>query len=261
MTINPPPGFRSAAQFSTTNDVGRPNLLSLCTMEDPWANAWGDQSRSLDTTTTSTPVWTAPLAPAIQSDDEDDISVPSWSTGPATSWGDDETNKSSMWEPSEPTWDAPAPPVIEGPLSETEQEEADETSSSAVDEEETHTETTSVEAVDDTPAISPVLPDPVVIPRTTSPFVVDDADGFGTFETGDDVEEDDPWAADVKYKLPSAGADAWADSWKSPTDDVEDDESKDDLDDAWKAAKEQKERRDRHVVCQSIQLEAFLTWI
>jgi len=228
-------------------------------MEDPWANAWGDQSRSSDTTVSSTPAWTAPAVSTTQDDDEDDISVPSWSNGPATSWGDAGVIKSSAWEPSASTWDTPSSPSIGAPSTETEEEETDDTPSQAVDGGEAEAGSTAVEPVEHTPTIPPVLPDPVVIPRTSTPFVGDDADGFGTFETGDEVEEDDPWAAEVKYDLPSAGADAWADSWKSPTDDVEADEPKDDLDDAWKAAREQKERQDRHVVCQSKKLRVLLT--
>lgn len=65
-------------------------------MDDPWANAWGETSRpALSESSASS--WTAPSVSVIQGDHEDDLSMPSWSSGPNAGWTEPDLPETSLW--------------------------------------------------------------------------------------------------------------------------------------------------------------------
>lgn len=156
-------------------------------MEDPWANAWGGESspkppNNWSSTTLSTslhdreddlgqsPSWTAAAEPlgvvdvAWSGNDH----APSWSVDPVSSGG---------WNPSlyddiplgGPSPDAPQPDIEAEPP-------PDESDEETVIQSETN---------DDLPQASLE----VVLDRHAGPDANDDADGFGSFESGADEEE------------------------------------------------------------------------
>ena len=223
-------------------------------MDDPWANAWGDPSKS------STSNWSAPSVSTIHGDQEDDISTRSWSVEPTTHW--DEANltetslwrnePSSTWQPAHSTFDTiPLSTVpVQLPQFPTSISEEPEKSLSSSD------NSPPSSPVSETTSLSPSpSPKPLHLSRTATP------DAFGTFKGADEFEKranefeeptdefeeptDESWKPTLS--LPSADTDTWSPSWGESTS-VEPPGTAEALDIAWETAKEQKARQDRHVV-------------
>ena len=214
-------------------------------MDDPWANAWGEPSKS------SSSNWSAPSVSTIHGDHEDDISTRSWSVEPTTHW--DEANlteaslwrnePSSTWQPAHSTFDTiplstvPAQ-LPQFPTSRSEEPEKSLTSSN-------NSHPSSPISENQTPSLSPSLsPKPRRLSRPATP------DAFGTFKGADEFEEstDESWKPTLS--LPSADADTWSPSWgeSNESNSIEPPGTAEALDIAWETAKEQKARQDRHVV-------------
>ena len=216
-------------------------------MDDPWANAWGDPSKS------SSSNWSAPSVSTIHGDQEDDISTRTWSVEPTTHW--DEANlteaslwrnePSSTWQPAHSTFDTiplnTVPALL--PQFPTSTSEELEKSLSSSD------NSPPSSPISETPSLSPSLsPKPLHLSRTATP------DAFGTFKGADEFEEpanefeeptDESWKPTLS--LPSADTDTWSPSW-GESNPVEPPGTAEALDIAWETAKEQKARQDRHVV-------------
>lgn len=240
-------------------------------MEDPWANAWGDsnanalptQSTSAQTPSISSSTWSAPSVSAIHGDNEDDLSTHSWTVDPV--WDSSTGNKSSLWGSGAPveSWNS-INSTYGGISFRKSTEEALESSlitpvetpSGTPEHDSPISQHTTLPPIDPPPEIPSPSPPPFRAP-TPPPLppneVKDDADGFGTFESGDDeVEQDDQWTTGPAYVLPSAELNAWGDTTSStspepkPTSDPK--ASSKALDDAWARAIEAREKQDRHVV-------------
>ena len=105
------------------------------------------------------------------------------------------------------------------------------------------------------PPISPPAVEPLFLPPpspkipTLSIPPPEDPDGFGTFETAEDLEAAEVWSpAHPSFpSLPSAdAAAAWGGAWEEPNSAATEEGSE--PDDAWETARQQKEKQDRHVV-------------
>jgi hypothetical protein len=208
-------------------------------MDDPWANAWGEPSKS------SSSNWSAPSVSTIHGDNEDDISTRSWTVEPTTHWDDASLTEASLWrnEPSS-TWQPAHSTFDTIPLSTvpaqipqfpTSSSEEPEKSLSSSD-----SPPSSPISETQTPSLSP-SPKPLQLSRPATP------DAFGTFKGADEFEEptDESWKPTLS--LPSADADTWSPSW-GESNTVEPPGTAEALDIAWETAKEQKAKQDRHVV-------------
>lgn len=242
-------------------------------MEDPWANAWGEPSKStlhehsIPSITGGASSWGAPSVSVIQGDHEDDLSTPAWSLKPTTSWGEPDIAETSLWgsdasarwNPAPSTFDRISltskdsipenePTSVESTFQELQDSDVSSPSlSSVADEEEPRAE--SRETSPKPLSRSPVVP-PLSLPS------VDDIDGFGTFETV--VEDPEEWGTPKKptFSLPSADALAWgAEPWEASNSAAEIADTTDE-DDEWEKARQRKEKQDQHVV--RILLDSFL---
>lgn len=237
-------------------------------MDDPWANAWGDAAEK------KTTIWSS-SSPPTNVDQEADIAMPSWSTGPAIQWSEPSETHSSLWAtpPSDSLkpWDPPVSLyeniVIPRPtLSEVELAASSQEPKSAGLDSETSLsrsvspESPSVPLSSDPESVFPTAPSPNLhLPAISPP---DSPDAFGTFETAlqhdvDDVEVD-PWSpTQTSFAPESADSNTWATEWGPPAR-VEESQDKDEPVDEWEAAQQQKQQQDRYVVSYRFLL---LLWI
>ncbi len=234
-------------------------------MEDPWANAWGDPSKST-LPSGSTSSWSAPSVSAIQGDHEDDLSAPEWSIKPTSGWGDPDIAETSLWGSDASAGWNPAPSTFDR-ISLASKDSTSEISATFVEPASQIPEQSAVSPSSPSPCIDedepplptvspPRTPSPTFVSTPDSPIVpplslpsVDDADGFGTFETA--VEEAEGWSTPSKpgFSLPSADALAWGtEPWEAPNSAAHTSEVQDEEEDEWEAARQQKEKQDRHVV-------------
>ena len=237
-------------------------------MEDPWANAWGDPSKSTlpVITSGSTSSWSAPSVSVIQGDHEDDLSAPEWSIKPTSGWGDPDIAETSLWGSDASAGWNPAPSTFDR-ISLASKDSTSEISATFVEpapqipEQSAVSHSSPSSSIDEDepplPTVSPPrTPPPTFVSTPDSPKVpplslpsVDDADGFGTFETA--VEEAEGWSTPSKpgFSLPSADALAWGtEPWEAPNSAAHTSEVQDEEEDEWEAARQQKEKQDRHVV-------------
>ena len=213
-------------------------------MDDPWANAWGDPSKS------SSSNWSAPSVSTIHGDHEDDISTRSWSVEATPRWDEASLTEASLWrnEPSS-TWQPAHSTFDTIPLS-TVPAQLPQFSASTSEEPEKPLSSSDnsppSSPISETPSPLPSLsPKPLHLSRPVTP------DAFGTFKGADEFEEqtdDDSWKPTLS--LPSADADTWSPSWGEPNEShlLEPPGTAEALDNAWETAKQQKARQDRHVV-------------
>jgi hypothetical protein len=212
-------------------------------MDDPWANAWGEPSKS------SSSSWSAPSVSTIHGDHEDDISTRSWTVEPTTHWDEASLTEASLWrnepsstwQPAHSTFDTIALSTVPVQLPQfpTSTSEEQEKSLSSSD----NSPPSSPISETQTPSLSP-SPKPLHLSRPATP------DAFGTFKGADEFEEptDESWKPTLS--LPSADADTWSPSWgdSNESNSLEPPGTAEALDIAWETAKQQKARQDRHVV-------------
>ncbi|PBK72306.1 hypothetical protein ARMSODRAFT_1002446 [Armillaria solidipes] len=214
-------------------------------MDNPWANAWGDDTRPHHSSSPTTS-WSVPAT--LNNDHEEaDIGIPSWSSNtlqwnePTTSlWGeksnreptvintDHDTHIESTAEPDVglSTEDVPSLPVSpqDSPVGSGE------------------------------PEISVFTPPSLALPSFRDESTEDSRpesrpgspDAFGTFETGLHMNnvEADPWTPSKPSfsDLSDSASTSWETDW-APVDSSSDTERVDE----WEAAKQEKARRDLHV--------------
>ncbi|KAF8159615.1 hypothetical protein B0H34DRAFT_796844 [Crassisporium funariophilum] len=233
-------------------------------MDDPWANAWGEPSKSAahDPSLASSSTWSAPSVSVIHGDHEDDISIPSWSVEPPTQWNEPNVAEASLWgndSQSKLDWDTGQSSfgAILSKVSVPELRTSSPTLSSEDPQNSVPSSPTSSLKDEDPPPRSPSLrpqsPPPLTLSFSPSPLSLSapgSPDPFGTFETAGDVQDSEAgsWSiAEPNYALPSADANAWGSSWQGPDSSSTVEEKTDDTDDAWETARQEKERQDRHV--------------
>ncbi|KAF8967692.1 hypothetical protein BDZ97DRAFT_1802823 [Flammula alnicola] len=196
-------------------------------MEDPWANAWGDPSKSSlpDSSTLATSsTWSAPSVSVLQGDHEDDLSTSSWPIKPTSAWADPDIPETSLWVSDASTAWNPAPSTFDRislaskeSVSETEMP-FPESASQDVHESTVHSPSSS-STTDEAP----------------HPTTAGDSEGWGS-------------PSRPAFSLPSGDVAAWgAETWEAPASAAETTERRDELDDAWETARQQKEKQDRHV--------------
>lgn len=71
-------------------------------MEDPWANAWGESSKSI--LPDPSPTWASPSLSVLHGDHEDDLSTPSWPKGHTSDWGATDIAADAIWASTSTTW-------------------------------------------------------------------------------------------------------------------------------------------------------------
>jgi hypothetical protein len=90
---------------------------------------------------------------------------------------------------------------------------------------------------------------PTPVSTHSHPSVPGSPDAFGTFKTGLDAGEVGvhPWGHSTDLSVPASGTDSWIPTWEEgkPKAEVQVDNEPED---EWDAAKQRKERQDRHVV-------------
>jgi hypothetical protein len=215
-------------------------------MEDPWANAWGEPTK---TQNVSQNTWTHAQNP------ETDIALSSWATSNSdVKWSDPSDPQQTLWNSqlSVKEWNpSPYDAISAGQPSQVEFTQPDRSPSPII----------TAEEISSPPLSSPVMnmqslepsslpiDDESSITRPHSP-IPGSPDAFGTFETGLDADGAgmDPWGHSADLPVPASGeADAWVPTWgeDKPKVEVEVDSE---LVDEWEAAKQRKEKQDRHVV-------------
>ncbi|KAK0488923.1 hypothetical protein IW261DRAFT_1442297 [Armillaria novae-zelandiae] len=214
-------------------------------MDNPWANAWGDDTRPHH----SSPPTTSWSVPATLNNDheEADIGIPSWSSN-ALQWNEPTT---SLWEEKSNS---------ESVVTSNDQDTLIESTA----EPDLGLSTEDVPSSPESPQDSPVASGELEIGAFTPPSLTLPAfreestedtrpesrpgspDAFGTFETGlrmDNVEAD-PWTPSKPSfsDLSDSASTSWETNW-APTDNSSDTERVDE----WEVAKQEKARRDMHV--------------
>jgi hypothetical protein len=246
-------------------------------MEDPWANAWGDSSKPVPPETS--PLWAAPSVSVLHADNEDDLSIPAWPKGSVSGWSAEDlpadhiwstTQISSTWDPSTSTFDEIS--LAGGHTAQTETQDARSLSSSlSLHEEEAwaHPKTQlqelqsqtvppepipseTLETVNVSTTVKPGTEDEVgcrpspqilLLQKSTSALSSEDVDGFGSFETGEEKQDKESWTpTNSVFPLSSTDTGNWDSAWQ-----VESEDGNKGREDAWEAARRQKEERDRHV--------------
>jgi len=252
-------------------------------MEDPWANAWGDSSKTSlpeNAIAENNASWSAPSISAIHGDNEDDLSAtPSWSVPSTSLWEPDVESGTVLWGSDTHTAWNPAPSTFDRislsnhdsvsepdssiPTYSYPSKDSDETLPSlpeSLSKYESPKDTTPVigKSLDSSRLSPPPPPSPhSPPPRSLGPpplsLDTEDIDGFGTFETAmDNIEHTDWSPPKPAFSIPSADATAWGAAWDDPGSSVEDpsptDSAKEDIDDAWERARFEKAQQDLYVV-------------
>ncbi|KAK0467243.1 uncharacterized protein EV420DRAFT_1700369 [Desarmillaria tabescens] len=213
-------------------------------MDNPWANAWGDDTRPQHSPSPPTP-WSVP-ATSNNDHEEADIGIPSWSSH-ALQWNEPTT---SLWGEKSNN-----EPVLTNTDHDTHVELTAEPDAALSTEED-------VLSRPESPQYSPIASPELEIgvfspPSLTLPSFRDEStedsrpesqpgspDAFGTFETGlrMDNAEADPWTP----SKPSFSSDPASTSWETDWA-LADRSSETERDDEWEIAKQEKARRDLHV--------------
>lgn len=235
-------------------------------MDDLYGNAWGDSSDIAGDVHVPTTTWTAPKL--TTHNEEADLAAPSWSTGAGIGWNEPSQDAHEFkWSSNDPdlAWsadttfqDIPIQMSIESevvhtpsvPLSQDSEEEPedDDQEDDSTDHAEPQNDAIplSAPAIPSTPFASELetgLKPPLSSPplsRSPSP------DGFGTFESGFETTS----GVAVGSLSPGiAEEEDWGSPWVGTAREDETGESKP-VDD-WEAARQQKEKLDKRIVCTS----------
>lgn len=257
-------------------------------MDNPWAtDAWDESSSNNH----STSILTKSIL-STPAENETDIAIPSWSSGPAVTWnepsddtpplwGSDATLESNFSPKSSTGWSSTYDSMSvhfggssAGEDTETEdieepqeiEEEAEEQLEQVDQSELLRVEEPSTEISDPWTPPQSVFPasissDSVLDAKSTSIPGSPDAFDFGTFESGVDSptavastgKED--WTSPSLGDLPAADSE-WGSAWAGDVDSHEGEQEEEVLDE-WERARREKEKLDRVVVCLSILLQLF----
>jgi len=246
-------------------------------MEDPWANAWGDSPKHVLPEPSS--LWAAPSVSVLHADNEDDLSTPSWPSG--SGWSAEDLSADHIWSTAEisSTWNpsstsdenslAGGYTQQESPRTETQGAGGHSSSSLPLHEEEetqtlskSHQEISNHHSIPSEPLEIPHIgpgsedeehdktpqssPSPISPPKPIPASLSEDVDGFGSFETGEDNLDTGSWTPTNSVLPPVSSTDSanWNSAWQ-----VEFEHGSHEQEDAWEAARRQKEKRDRHVAC------------
>jgi hypothetical protein len=71
-------------------------------MEDPWANAWGEPSKSIFPD--PSPTWASPPLSVLHGDHEEDLSTPSWPKEHTSDWAATDIAADDIWPSTSTTW-------------------------------------------------------------------------------------------------------------------------------------------------------------
>ncbi|KZV66151.1 hypothetical protein PENSPDRAFT_755937 [Peniophora sp. CONT] len=214
-------------------------------MDDPWGNAWGEPSTSSPTTNTwdVKPVTTLTTSPALEEEADLGGASAGWTLDGAVRWdeGDAWGSSNSAWKPEDTFSNIKLDtPVVPEP----EHEESEPASPISEPEPEPGVEelpTVTLETPNDD---EEYVSQPASAPRSPDP----DADGFGTFNDGEEpAPAAAPWSP-VAPAFPDDTADGWGTSAESAwgaTNDTEEKEEEEDEEDEWTRAARAKAALDR----------------
>ena len=229
-------------------------------MDDLYGNAWGEPPKNKNDaapfSSSSAATWVSPKL-SLPAQEESDLAAPSWSTGAGLSWDEPAGDAHGFnWANTDPdlAWGASTYEETEkkSPYEQLGQEVTKaESVPEEPEEDEESTDKPSTESAASTPSSRPPSPPAVTEDVRVEQFPAEeeaqppspDADGFGTFETGDD-HDSHAYAADVD---PNIEADAWGSPWGvSQESTKEEDEARVD---EWEAARQHQEKLDKKIVC------------
>ena len=246
------PGI-SASHFGCYNaDISLCASFLICFMEDPWANAWGttEPAKSI---VSHTP-WAA-SAPAHPQDTDDDLGASSWATRTTIRWTEPSDIHDSLWNAPSPgqEW---TPSLHAGiPLGKASGNEPSQSKTLIVTERLPSpfpsSPTLNSQAFErDIPAVVDELAISHSPTAGSHPPIMDSPDAFGTFETGLDETDVDPWAHSDDLPVPASDdSGAWVPTWREPKLEDEVRPGSGHVDE-WETVKQGKERQEDHVVCQ-----------
>ena len=222
-------------------------------MEDPWTNAWGDSSKPI--LPEPSPLLVAPSVSALHAENEDDLSTP-WRKSSVTGWGTTtDLSADHIWGMTEISSTTNPPSTFD-----------DISLAGYATQESFRTETQeggshpgtplSLQQLQEvqSPSLAKSFPEPeLILPKTLETNV--DVDGFGTFETGHCNQIKGSWTPIHSVFPPMSATDSasWDSAWQ-----VELDNRDNAPDDAWEAARKQKERQERHVVRLTLHLSGVV---
>ncbi|RDB23538.1 hypothetical protein Hypma_009042 [Hypsizygus marmoreus] len=226
-------------------------------MDDPWANAWGEPAKPAINPQNT---WVSPANPVLDAQDaEADLAMPSWATGAGVHWAEPSEDQATLWHPTSPTKEwitSPYDNISLGKASQDELSQVDDRTTSPEPDETTTSSSSSSPAAAHQSLGSTILDDIATNSNARSPTPTlastpepGSPDGFGTFETGLDVDEADvdPWSRSiVSPPSESPETSVWVPSWGTPDMEVAA-QTEDKRVDEWETAKLRKERQDKHV--------------
>jgi hypothetical protein len=220
-------------------------------MDELYGNAWGDSSDIAGDIHSPPTGWTSPKRAAH--DEEADLAAPSWSTGAGIQWNEpSEEANGFKWSTNDTdlAWGA-ADPIYDIPIrSSSDIELAAEPVHAEGRAEEVEEPQEPLVSEDKPSPVSPLAIDshplPIIVPDvpTTPPLSrAPTPDGFGTFETAFGTVKDT-----VTGTLsPGIEEEDWGSPWVGDVRSDDEDQSK--PVDEWEAARKQKEKLDRMIVC------------
>ncbi|KAI0041048.1 hypothetical protein FA95DRAFT_1611310 [Auriscalpium vulgare] len=220
-------------------------------MDDVWGNAWGEPTH----TALPAPTWSSKLDPRPQEppeEEEDDLAMPSWSTGAGINWDEPSNQPPALWSSQADNSEPWSPTSRYADISRHHSQSSEPSEPSSPVETPPHYSP---------PPISPSLPPsppppPEVDDHTPEPELAEagaepsppaSPDGFGTFEVGlpQHDADDDPWTATPSNfgAQDSLPGDEWGSGWSVQKEELVEEEHEDE----WEAARRIKERMDRRV--------------
>ena len=226
--------------------------------DDLWGNAWGSPDDAKDEK--KPVVWSTPEKTTSDDPQEDDLSVPSWSsTGPSLRWEEPSTALSPLWSTghhgttARQDWSLDNP-YGDIPLGDSSQAELpNDDSSNDLESDPTPPTAQSDDVPASPPSVELELEEEVTSPRVLSPVTTPrpspppSPNAFGTFIAGAEHSDVVPFPSERG----SLGGQLYANEWDSPwrsAPAVVDDESLQHSDDEWKSAKLRQLEMDRRVV-------------
>ena len=227
-------------------------------MDDLWGNAWGSPDDAKDER--KPVVWSPPEKTRTDNPQEEDLSVPSWSSGPSIQWDAPSATLSPLWSTShhgasvQHDWSLDDNPYGDIPLGSPSQTELPNDHSSNDLESDPTPPTTQVDEIPASPpsaelgieeeVIPPQVLSSVTTPRSSPP---PSPNAFGTFVAGAEHSDVVPFSS----KRDSSGGQLYANEWDSPWKSapaVVEDESLQHNVDEWESAKIRQLEMDRRVV-------------
>ncbi|KAH9967282.1 hypothetical protein BC827DRAFT_1264129 [Russula dissimulans] len=223
-------------------------------MDDLWGNAWGSPDDVKGNDNGRTITWPTSEKPRDDDFQEDDLAMPSWSTGPGIRWDEPSDTQSPLWSSAHHTthdwsFENPSSGISLGHSSLTEPPHGKDIAS--LESEPQPSSPSSLRAQsDDISAPSPsreVSPTPVSSSAPSpEPSPPSSPDAFGTFTVGTEHSDAAPFTTTGGSLEGRLDANEWGSAWGSVTKDLDENDTQH-ASDEWESAKLRQLEMDRRV--------------